>query len=96
MSPHVDLADFLFTRTNKTRGPGFIECMNTALVIPIYCPNEKVLPFLKSFKANDFGLFVVVDDGSGEQYAAGLRRDPGFRAYSPFFLIRAIKAKATP
>jgi glycosyltransferase involved in cell wall biosynthesis len=52
----------------KPRGPGFIECMNTALVIPIYCPNEKVLPFLKNFKANDFGLFVVVDDGSGEQY----------------------------
>jgi glycosyltransferase involved in cell wall biosynthesis len=49
--------------------PGeLIGYMNTALVIPIYCPNEKVLPFLKSFQPKDFALFVVVDDGSGAAY----------------------------
>lgn len=42
--------------------------MNTALVIPIFCPDGRVLPFLRNFKESDFGLFVVVDDGSGDKY----------------------------
>lgn len=42
--------------------------MKQALVIPIYQPNEKVLPFLSLFKSNDFALMIVVDDGSGLAY----------------------------
>lgn len=43
--------------------------MNTALLIPIYQPSDKVLPFLKQFRKEDFTSFLVVDDGSGEEYA---------------------------
>lgn len=39
-------------------------------MIPIYEPNEKVLPFLKQFSSNDFFFFLVVDDGSGESYSS--------------------------
>lgn len=39
-----------------------------ALLIPIYEPTEKVLPFLKQFQKEDFDAFLVVDDGSGEKY----------------------------
>ena len=42
--------------------------MKQALLIPIYQPSDKVLPFLKQFKKEDFDLFLVVDDGSGEEY----------------------------
>jgi glycosyltransferase involved in cell wall biosynthesis len=42
--------------------------MKQALVIPIYQPNEKVLPFLATFKKDDFALLLVVDDGSGVSY----------------------------
>lgn len=42
--------------------------MSIALVVPIFCPDSRVFPFLKKFKKEDFGLFVVVDDGSGEKY----------------------------
>jgi hypothetical protein len=42
--------------------------MKQALVIPIYQPSANVLPFLKSFKRDDFALMVVVDDGSGLRY----------------------------
>jgi len=41
-----------------------------ALLIPIYEPSEKVLPFLYSFKKGEFDAFLVVDDGSGERYAS--------------------------
>lgn len=44
--------------------------MSTALLIPIYCPSEKVLPFLKKFKKGDFSSLLVVNDGSPEQYAS--------------------------
>jgi glycosyltransferase involved in cell wall biosynthesis len=42
--------------------------MKQALVIPIYQPNDKVVPFLKTFKNDDFALLIVVDDGSGLAY----------------------------
>ena len=42
--------------------------MVNALLIPIYEPTEKVLPFLKEFQKEDFDHFLVVDDGSGESY----------------------------
>ena len=37
--------------------------MKQALVIPIYQPNEKVLPFLSLFKSNDFALMEKRDGG---------------------------------
>jgi putative flippase GtrA len=60
-----------------------IGYMNQALIIPIYQPNDKVLPFLKSFAPNDFTRFIVVDDGSGENY------DPIFEEIKklPNFLV---------
>ncbi|MCR5505416.1 MAG: bifunctional glycosyltransferase family 2/GtrA family protein [Bacilli bacterium] len=39
-----------------------------ALVIPIYEPEENCLCFLKSFKPDDFDYFLIVNDGSSEQY----------------------------
>lgn len=44
--------------------------MKTALLIPIYEPNCRVLPFLSSFTKDDFDDFLVVDDGSGEKFAS--------------------------
>ncbi|MBP5217041.1 MAG: glycosyltransferase family 2 protein, partial [Bacilli bacterium] len=44
--------------------------MSSALLIPIYEPNDKVLPFLKSFRKGDFDHFLVIDDGSGKDYQA--------------------------
>ena len=42
--------------------------MKTALLIPIFEPNEKVVPYLKTFDKTEFDSFLVVDDGSGEKY----------------------------
>ncbi len=42
--------------------------MKTALLIPTYQPKAGVLPFLSSFKGDEFDLFLLVDDGSGEAY----------------------------
>lgn len=42
--------------------------MKTALLIPIYEPGEKVVPFLQNFKEADFDFFLAVDDGSGEKF----------------------------
>ena len=44
--------------------------MKSAILIPIYEPTEKVLPFLKTFSPDDFDEFLVVDDGSGEAYSS--------------------------
>ncbi|MBO4541432.1 MAG: glycosyltransferase, partial [Bacilli bacterium] len=44
--------------------------MSSALLVPIYEPNDKVVPFLKSFQPGDFDFFLVVDDGSGKDYEA--------------------------
>ena len=55
--------------------------MKTALLIPIYEPGSRVLPFLKSFKPGDFDYFLVVDDGSGPYYQAifdGIRKETPF------------------
>ncbi len=42
--------------------------MKTALLIPTYQPKANVLPFLSSFRGDEFDLFLLVDDGSGEAY----------------------------
>ena len=39
-----------------------------ALLIPIYEPTDRVLPFLSQFAQEEFDAFLVVDDGSGEKY----------------------------
>lgn len=46
-----------------------ISPMKSALLIPIYEPTAKVLPFLSQFKEGEFDFFLVVDDGSGEEFA---------------------------
>lgn len=58
--------------------------MEIALLIPIYQPGEKVLPFLKQFKGDEFSSFLVVNDGSEETY------DPifeGIAKETPFEVI---------
>ena len=42
--------------------------MKKALLIPIYEPNDKVVPFLKNFKHDDFDYFLVVNDGSNHSF----------------------------
>ena len=42
--------------------------MKTALLIPIYEPSARVLPFLSSIPSDSFDYFYAVDDGSGEAY----------------------------
>lgn len=42
--------------------------MKTALVIPIYQPCDKALPFLSTIDPSSFEKIVIVDDGSGEKY----------------------------
>ena len=42
--------------------------MKTALVIPIYQPCDKALPFLSTIDPSSFEKIVVVDDGSGEKF----------------------------
>ncbi|MCR4879741.1 MAG: bifunctional glycosyltransferase family 2/GtrA family protein [Bacilli bacterium] len=42
--------------------------MKTALLIPCYEPSENVISYLKTFKGNEFDYYVVVNDGSGEEY----------------------------
>lgn len=41
--------------------------MSKALLIPIYEPTDKVLPFLMQFKKGDFDIFLVVNDGSDKE-----------------------------
>ena len=42
--------------------------MKTALVIPIYQPCDKALPFLSTIDPTSFERIVIVDDGSGERF----------------------------
>ncbi|MCI2111551.1 MAG: glycosyltransferase [Bacilli bacterium] len=59
--------------------------MKQALLIPIYMPNDKVVPFLKRMNPKDFSAFVVVDDGSGEASRPlfdEIRALPGFEVIS--------------
>ena len=42
--------------------------MKTALIIPAYKPDEKLLALLKQFEGNDAFAPVVVDDGSGPEF----------------------------
>src|SRR5574344_2786391 len=62
--------------------------MKQALLIPIYQPNAKVLPFLKSMNPGDFSLFVVVNDGSDSKF------DPIYEEISklPSFHVVSYKA----
>jgi glycosyltransferase involved in cell wall biosynthesis len=59
--------------------------MEIALVIPIYKPTEKVLPFLKKIDPKAFCRIFVVDDGSGEKYSGlfdEIRKLPNFMVIS--------------
>ena len=60
------------------------NAMKTALLIPIYEPGDRVLPFLKNFKPDDFDYFLVVDDGSGPYYQAIFE---AIREQTPFEVI---------
>jgi glycosyltransferase involved in cell wall biosynthesis len=55
--------------------------MKTALVMPLYEPSPKTLPFLKSIEPGAFSFVLVIDDGSGEKYApvfADIKKMLGF------------------
>ncbi|MER2143851.1 MAG: glycosyltransferase, partial [Eubacteriales bacterium] len=43
--------------------------MKTALIIPAYKPAKELLGLLAQFQGNDEFLPVVVDDGSGPEFA---------------------------
>ena len=55
-----------------------------AILIPIYEPDASSLPFLRSFKKEDFDAFLVVDDGSGEAYASVFK---SIAAETPFEVV---------
>ena len=40
----------------------------TALLIPIYEPEEGAIPFLAQFKPGDFDRFLIINDGSSEAF----------------------------
>ncbi len=42
--------------------------MKTAILIPCYEPDEKVLEFTRLFEQEDFDYFLMVNDGSGKEY----------------------------
>lgn len=44
--------------------------MKTALIIPAYQPDQKMLKLLEQFRGNDAFVPIVVDDGSGDAYRA--------------------------
>lgn len=59
--------------------------MKSALLIPAYKPRERTLPFLKSFKGDEFDFFLVVDDGSGKEYAdlfSSIEKETPFKVIS--------------
>jgi len=58
---------FLFAST-KSGFRQLIECMEIALIIPIYKPTEKTLLFLKEIVPTAFCRIFVIDDGSGGKY----------------------------
>jgi hypothetical protein len=60
--------------------------MKQALLIPIYQPNAKVLPFLKSMNPGDFSLFVVVNDGSDSKFDPFTRKYRSFRPSMSFHI----------
>ena len=42
----------------------------TPIVIPAYEPDNRMLGLLESMKEKDLGPVIIVDDGSGPEYAA--------------------------
>ena len=52
--------------------------MKTALVIPAYKPDEKMIALLEQFRGNEAFLPVVVDDGSGAEYEKVFAAVPDF------------------
>lgn len=52
--------------------------MKTALIIPAYKPDEKMLALLEQFRLSDSFVPVVVDDGSGDDYLAIFDAVPDF------------------
>lgn len=42
--------------------------MNIGILIPAYCPNEKLVQLIEKLKEKRFTAILVVDDGSGEAY----------------------------
>ena len=61
--------------------------MKIALIVPIYEPTKFVLPFLSKFKSEDFASFLVVDDGSGNDF------DEAFASISSLGLFKVIRLK---
>ena len=52
--------------------------MRTALIIPAYKPDAKMLELLEQFRGDDSFLPVVVDDGSGAEFAGIFDNVPDF------------------
>ena len=42
----------------------------TAIVIPAYCPDKRLPPYVQSLKEAGFGKIIVIDDGSGSAYSS--------------------------
>ena len=52
--------------------------MKTALIIPAYKPGKEMLELLEQFRGDDSFLPVVVDDGSGAEFAEVFDNVPDF------------------
>lgn len=64
--------------------------MKAALLILIFQPRERVLPFLKKFHADDFDALLVVDDGSGKNYVDTFEAVEG---QTPFEVVSYLENK---
>ena len=58
--------------------------MSKALLIPSYEPKPRVAEFLSTFETKDFDYFLVVDDGSGEDYQEIFK---AIKEHSPFDVV---------
>ena len=61
---------------DKTKGRW--RAVKTALIIPAYKPDEKMLALLEQFRGNEDFLPVVVDDGSGDTFERIFSAVPDF------------------
>ncbi len=43
--------------------------MNTAILIPVYEPDEKLIPLVDRLTSMPFPLIMVIDDGSSQAHA---------------------------
>lgn len=55
-------------RTRAVHYKGENQIMNTAIVIPAYKPEDKLLALVDEFKDTKDIKIVVVDDGSGSEF----------------------------